>query len=102
MARKCELCALKTRVSAAEQNPKSLKLRRVLVETRVVALCELHAEKVRKQAPATLSALRESFKERRGQRSLLERRAPLDRRAFPARPEGRRSSSGRRATDARE
>jgi hypothetical protein len=100
MPRKCELCAaLKTRVSAAEQHPKPAKLRRVLVDTRIVALCELHAEKVRQQAPATIAELRSAFKERRGERSLLERRAPLDRRAFPARPEGRRASSGRRASD---
>ena len=100
MARKCELCAaLKTRVSAAEQNPKPARLKRVLVDTRVVALCELHAEKVRQQAPTTIAELRGAFKERRGQRSLLERRAPLDRRAFPARPEGRRATRGRRASD---
>jgi len=98
MTRKCELCAtLQTRVSAAEHQP--AKLRRVLVEDRVIALCAAHADKVRQQAPATLSALRAAFSERRGQRSLLERRAPLDRRAFPARPEGRRASSGRRASD---
>jgi hypothetical protein len=98
MTRKCELCAtLKTRLSATEHKP--AKLRRVLVEDRVVALCEAHAEKVKKQAPKTVAALREAFTERRGQRSLLERRAPLDRRAFPARPEGRRASSGRRASD---
>jgi len=98
MTRKCELCAtLKTRLSAAEHERP--KLRRVLVEDRVIALCGPHAEKVKQKAPATLSALREAFTERRGQRSLLERRAPLDRRAFPARPEGRRASSGRRAGD---
>jgi hypothetical protein len=100
MARKCELCAaLKTRWSASEQNPKPPKLRRVLVEDRVVALCELHAVKVRAQAPASIAELRQSFQERRGKRSLLERRAPADRRAFPARPEGRRASAGRRASD---
>ena len=98
MTRKCELCATpKTRVSAAEHQP--AKLRRVLVEDRVVALCAAHAQKVKAQAPTTVDALREAFSERRGQRSLLERRAALDRRAFPARPEGRRASSGRRATD---
>jgi hypothetical protein len=98
MTRKCELCApLETRLSATERKP--AKLRRVLVEERVVALCEAHAVQVKKQAPATVAALREAFTERRGQRSLLERRAPLDRRAFPARPEGRRASSGRRAGD---
>ena len=103
MARKCELCAtLKTRVSVAEQKPKPLKMRRILVEARIVVLCELHAEKVRQQAPATISELRKAFPERRGKRSLLERRAALDRRAFPARPEGRRASSGRRASDTAE
>jgi len=92
------LCStLKTRISAAEHKP--AKLRRVLVEERVIALCEAHAEQVQKQAPATIAALRAAFSERRGQRSLLERRAPLDRRMFPARPEGRRASNGRRASD---
>ena len=103
MARKCELCAtLKTRWSAAEQKPKPTKLKRVLVEERVIALCELHAAKVRSQAPKSVAELRKSFAERRGKRSLLERRAPADRRAFPARPEGRRASAGRRATDSNE
>jgi hypothetical protein len=103
MARKCELCAaLKTRWSASEQKPKPAKLRRVLVEDRVVALCELHAVKVRAQAPTSIAELRQSFQERRGKRSLLERRAPADRRAFPARPEGRRASAGRRASDGSE
>ncbi len=103
MTRKCELCAaLKTRRSAAEQKPKPVKLRRVLVEDRVIALCEPHAVKVRAQAPASLATLRASFHEQRGQRSLLERRAPADRRAFPPRPEGRRASAGRRATDPRD
>ncbi len=98
MTRKCELCAtLKTRVSATEHKP--AKLRRVLIEDRVVALCSAHAEKVKQKAPATVAALRQAFSERRGQRSLLQRRAPLDRRVFPARPEGRRASSGRRASD---
>jgi hypothetical protein len=97
MTRKCELCpAVTTRHSATDHKP---KLRRVLVEDRVLALCERHAEKVRAQAPATLSDVRQAYAERRGRRSMLERRAALDRRAFPARPEGRRASSGRRATD---
>ena len=100
MARKCELCAkLKTRSSASEQNPKPVKLRRLLVEDRVIALCERHAASVRAQAPESVAELRKSFQERRGQRSLLDRSAPADRRAFPARPEGRRASAGRRAGD---
>ena len=98
MARKCELCAaLKVRVGAAEHG--AAKLRRVLVEDRVVALCAAHAQKVKEQAPATIAELRAAFTERHGKRSLLQRRAPLDRRAFPARPEGRRASDGRRAGD---
>ena len=100
MSRKCELCpAVKTRLSAAEQNPKPTKLRRVLIEDRVLALCERHAEKVRAQGFETVLELRRAFPERGGQRSMLERRATLDRRAFPARPEGRRASAGRRASD---
>ncbi len=103
MARKCELCAaLKTRWSASEQKLKPAKLKRVLVEERVIALCELHAAKVRSQAPKSVAEVRQAFTERRGKRSLLERRAPADRRAFPARPEGRRASAGRRATDSNE
>src|SRR5690242_9823680 len=98
MSRKCELCAtLETRLSAPEHKPS--KLRRVLVEDRVVALCGAHAEQLKQLAPETLNELRAAFKEQQGQRSLLPRRAPLDRRAFPARPEGRRASSGRRASD---
>jgi hypothetical protein len=100
MTRKCELCpAVTTRHPATEHEPKPGKLRRVLVEDRLLALCERHAAKVRSQAPTTLAELRQAYAERRGKRSLLERRAALDRRAFPARPEGRRASSGRRATD---
>jgi len=95
MPRKCELCATQKTRAAHEPG----KLRRVLVEDRVVALCEPHAAKVRERAPTTLAELRRAFTERRGQRSLLERRAPLDRRAFPARPEGRRTGGGRRITD---
>src|SRR5450432_882545 len=100
MTRKCELCpAVTTRHSATDHHPKTSKLRRVLVQDRVLALCERHAERVRAQAPLTVADVRQAYAERRGKRSLLERRAALDRRAFPARPEGRRASSGRRASD---
>jgi len=100
MARKCELCAsLETRTPAPE-SAKAVKLRRILIESRVVALCEPHAVKVRAAAPSTLAELRQLFPEPGGKRSLLERRAPLDRRIFPARPEGRRARAGRRSGDA--
>jgi hypothetical protein len=95
------MCAsLKTRSSASEHRPKAPKLRRILIEDRIVALCEPHAEKVRAHAPGTVAELRRLFRERAGKRSLVGRRAPIDRRVFPARPEGRRSSMGRRAGDA--
>jgi hypothetical protein len=94
------MCAsLKTRSSAAEHRPKAVKLRRILIENRIFALCEPHAEKVRAQAPGTIAELRRLFREQTGKRSLVGRRAPLDRRIFPARPEGRRGSLGRRAND---
>ncbi len=60
------MCAsLKTRSSAAEHQPKAVKLRRILIEDRVVALCEPHAEKVRAHAPGTIAELRRLFRERR-------------------------------------
>jgi hypothetical protein len=90
--------ALKTRSSAAEHGSKT-KLRRMLIEDRVLALCEAHAAKVREQAPRSLAELRRLFVERRGGRSLIGRRAQSDRRMFPARPEGRRASVGRRVGD---
>ena len=100
MTRKCELCVTpERRVTAAKLPPKPSKPRRISIEDRVIVLCQAHAEQVRKRAPGTLAELRQAFPEPRGQRALLERRAALDRRAFPARPEGRRASSGRRATD---
>jgi hypothetical protein len=95
--------ALKTRTSAAEHGAKPakvVKLRRLLLEDRIVLLCEAHAEKVRAQAPENLAELRRLFRERTGKRSLISRRAPLDRRLFPPRPEGRRASQGRRVGDA--
>jgi hypothetical protein len=47
----------------------------------------------------SLSELRRLFRESGGKRSLLERRQELDRRVFPARPEGRRRNGGRRSSD---
>lgn len=100
MARKCELCvAPKTRSSASERRPKPIKLSRILIEDRIVSLCAPHAAKVREHAPSTVSELRRLFRERTGKRSLIGRRAPIDRRIFPARPEGRRASTGRRTGD---
>lgn len=62
-------------------------------------LCDAHAERARSEDARTVAELRSLFTEAGGQRSLLGRRSPLDRRVFPARPEGRRGSGGRRVSD---
>jgi hypothetical protein len=67
-----------------------------LVGERLVTLCASHARVVPSLPKAGLSELRQVFRERKGQRSLLDRRQELDRRVFPARPEGRRHGVGRR------
>lgn len=76
-------------------------MRRVLVGERLMHLCDSHARLLEGVAPASVSELRQIFREAGGRRSLVERRQALDRRVFPARPEGRRRNSGRRATDER-
>ena len=94
MIRRCEVCA-----NHGPSGKTAKKLRRVLVEKRVVALCEDHARVVTDAGIETLDELAALFPEPSGQRSLVSRRAPLDRRVFPPRPEGRRRSLGRRSTD---
>jgi hypothetical protein len=91
---------------------------RVLVEGRTLELCRGHAATVVAAMPETFEDLRALFVgvgpgltnvgaaaatgeswvsvERR---SPITRREPEDRRVFPPRPEGRRLSTGRRATD---
>ena len=73
--------------------------KRVLVGERLVTLCASHARVLPSLPQASVDELRRAFKERRGKRSLINRRQELDRRVFPARPEGRRRDQGRRATD---
>jgi hypothetical protein len=70
----------------------------VLIGDRIVALCADHADQVQGARAASVEELRALFREPSGSRSLLPRRSPLDRRVFPARPEGRRTR-GRRAGD---
>lgn len=97
MYRRCEVCASATAGVAPEAG--RVKLRRLLVGTRIVALCERHAQLASMAHAAELPELRALFPEPNGRRSLLPRRSPLDRRVFPPRPEGRRASSGRRWDD---
>ena len=94
MARVCEVCE-----SLSPQAVPARRLQRFLVEGRVLALCAEHAHTFREQRPDTLEGVALLFREDTGKRSLVSRRAPLDRRQFPMRPEGRRRSGGRRAGD---
>lgn len=95
MPHACEVCATLGR------SPSQKRARRVLVGDRLVLLCDGHARVLEGMAPASVLELRTLFRENGGRRSLLERRQELDRRVFPARPEGRRRTSGRRASDPR-
>jgi hypothetical protein len=88
----CEVCGALGRSHAG-------RARRVLVGERLVALCAAHARVAASLPDASLGELRQAFRESRGKRSLIERRQALDRRVFPARPEGRRRNGGRRGTD---
>lgn len=94
MARRCEVCE-----NLTPDSPPTRKLHRFLVEARVVALCAEHAFTFREQRPDTLAGMARLFREESGKRSLIGRRAPIERRQFPMRPEGRRRSAGRRAGD---
>lgn len=98
MNRQCDVCA-----SVGSRSPiakaKSAKVRHLLLEDRLISLCDEHAEQVQQAGAATLEEVRTLFLEPGGKRSLVPRRAALDRRIFPARPEGRRGSDGRRDRD---
>ncbi len=94
MARRCEVCE-----NLTPDAPPTRRLHRFLVECRVVALCAEHAFRFRERRPDTLEGMTELFREDTGNRSLVSRRAPVERRQFPMRPEGRRRNAGRRAGD---
>ena len=91
MSRTCEACG-------REPTGRN-RLRRVLVDERIVTLCDEHAAEFQLSGAGTLEELRALFPETDGRRSMVARRAPLDRRVFPPRPEGRRMGDGRRADD---
>lgn len=94
MARRCEVCE-----NLSPDAAETRKLHRFLVEDRVVALCTEHAYAFRERRPDTLQGMAQLFREESGNRSLLCRRAPVERRQFPMRPEGRRRTTGRRVGD---
>jgi hypothetical protein len=91
----CEVCAT---LGWPQKGPG----KRVLVGKRLVTLCASHARVLPSLPAAGMKELRQVFHERKGQRSLLDRRQALDRRVFPARPEGRRHGGGRRTGEAKE
>jgi hypothetical protein len=95
MARRCEVCE-----NLSPDAPAARRLQRFLIEGRVLALCAEHAHTFREQRPDTIQGVARLFREQDGKRSAVSRRAPLDRRQFPMRPEGRRRAAGRRASDA--
>jgi hypothetical protein len=97
MSRRCEVCQSD---QGEHQAVGSQRLRRILIGERIVALCDEHASLYRLYGAGTLNELRLLFAEPSGKRSLISRRSPVDRRIFPARPEGRRRSVGRRRSDA--
>jgi hypothetical protein len=94
MARRCEVCE-----SLDPDARPTSRLQRFLVADRVVALCAEHALAFRERRPQTLDQVSQLFREKQGRRSLLSRRAPIERRQFPMRPEGRRHNAGRRSGD---
>jgi hypothetical protein len=94
MARSCEVCGQAEAIGA-----RGGRLRRIIVQERIVALCDEHAAEYRLSSTKTVEELRSLFVEPGGRRSRLGRRAALDRRVFPPRPEGRRRGDGRRDSD---
>lgn len=104
MRRSCEVCTSHRAFGLAETPRVVLgrhRVKMVLVEHRIFALCEHHVSELLAAGASTIAAVQALFREAGGNRSLVSRRAPLNRRVFPPRPEGRRAAGGRRAVDPR-
>jgi len=100
MAKHCEACAALARQST--QGALGTRIRNVLIGDRIVCLCDDHARVTEAQDLASVDELRAVLREPEGRRALVTRRSPIDRRAFPPRPEGRRGQQGRRSSDGTE
>lgn len=76
-------------------------LSRVVIQGRALDLCRPHASTVVAAMPKTFEDLCGLFLGVvfPSPRSIFDRRAPLDRRELPPRPEGRRLGISRRAAD---
>ncbi len=76
-------------------------LSHVVIQGRALDLCRAHATTVVAAMPRTFADLCGLFVGSviTEPRAISDRRAPLDRREFPPRPEGRRLGIGRRTAD---
>ena len=82
-------------------NTPTAHLSRVVIQGRALDLCRAHASTVVAAMPRTFEDLCGLFVDvvLTEPRAVFDRRAPLDRREFPPRPEGRRLGIGRRTAD---
>lgn len=80
------------------------RMSRVVIQGRGLDLCQPHAKTVVAALPKTFDDLLRLFADvvRDTPRTTADRRAPLDRRFFPPRPEGRRLGLGCRFADSLE
>lgn len=87
---RCDACGASASIDGGE----------ISIEGRSLWLCSRHAAELSNPVPASLEEaerrLSDGSLERR---SVPDRRSAPDRRMFPPRPEGRRSSHGRRVCD---
>ena len=102
MATSCEVCETLRRLDHHSAGETDAPVRNLILAARLVVLCEPHASGLRDAGVDSLDGLRDLYHEQGAlahRRSLVDRRAELDRRVFPARPELRRYDSGRRSHD---
>ena len=64
------------------------RIRNLLIDHRIVFLCDSHAREVLDAGIESISALMQLTRNTADRRSVIERRYPIDRRIFPPRPEG--------------